>query len=191
MAGPPGLSCSGVGEPFVGAASGSRLADSWGLLPTGGRVLQGQRLRTRGQRSPAPDCAERTGDEGRLGAGHSPAGDRASGGRVESGVNPGPGRAKQIAARKTRSGPGPVADNESLLLGSVTQARLARGRSYRISTLPGHNGESKEWSHRSRPLRPRAQPGGAAPRKRGFRGGAWRGSRARHGGRPVAFLARG
>ena len=101
MAGPPGLPCSGGGGPFDGAASGSRLADPWGLLPKGGRVLQGQRQRTRGQRSPAPDCAERTGDEGRLGAGHSPAGDRASGGRVESGVNPGPGRAEQIAARKT------------------------------------------------------------------------------------------
>jgi hypothetical protein len=81
----PGLSCSGGGGPFVGAASGSRLADSWGLLPKGGRVLQGQRQRTRGQRPSAPDCAERTGDEGRLGAGHSPAGDRASGGRVETG----------------------------------------------------------------------------------------------------------
>ena len=166
MVGLPGLPCSGGGGPVVGAASGSRLVDSWGLSPKGGRVLQGQRQRTMGQRSPAPDCAERTGDEGRLGAGNSPAGDRASGGRVESGVNPGPGRAKQKAARKTRSGPGPVADNESLLLGSVTQARFARGRSYRTSTLLGHNGESKEWSHRSRPLRPRAQPGGAAPLRR-------------------------
>ena len=85
MVGPPGLLCSGCGGPFAGAASGSRLADSWGLSPKWGRALPGQRQRTRGQRPLAPDCAERTGDEGRLGAGHSPAGDRASGRRVETG----------------------------------------------------------------------------------------------------------
>ena len=64
MAGPPGLSCcSGGGGPFVGAASGYRLADACGYLPKGCRVLQGQMQRTRAQRSSAPDCAERTGDE--------------------------------------------------------------------------------------------------------------------------------
>ena len=94
-----------------------------------------------------------------------------------------------------------MTDNESLLLVPVAQARFARGRSYRISTLPGHNGESKEWSHRSRPLRLRAQPGGAAPRKRGASGGelggdrgpvtvgdqslSWRGGCGRNSQRPL------
>ena len=190
MAGPPGLSCSGGGGPFAGAASGSRLADSWGLSPKGGRVLPGQRQRTRGQRSSAPECAERTGDEGRLGAGNSPAGDRASGGRVESGLNPGPGRAERIAARKNRSGLGPVTDNESLLLVPVAQARFARWQElpYLDTTRKQRRKQGMEPPIEAPPTACSARGRGPAE-ARGFRGGAGRGSRARHGGRSVAFLA--
>ena len=192
MAGPPGLSCSGGGGPSDGADSGPRLADSRGLLPKGGRVLQGQRQRTRGQRSSAPDCAERTGDEGRLGAGHSSTGDRASGGRVESGVNPGPGRAERIAARKTRSGLGPVTDNESLLLGSVARARFARWQElpHLDTTRTQRRKQGMEPPVEAPPTACSARGRGPAE-ARGFRGGAWRGSRARHGGRSVVFLAGG
>ena len=192
MVGPPGLLCSGGGGPVAGAASGSRLADSWGLSPKGGRVRPGQRQRTRGQRPSAPDCAEQIGDEGRLGAGHSPAGDRASGGRVESGVNPGPGRAKRIAARKTRSGPGPVTDNESLLLVPVARARFARWQElpHLDTTRTQRRKQGIEPPVEAPPTACSARGRGPAE-ARGFRGGAWRGSRARHGGRSVAFLVGG
>ena len=59
MACPPGLSCSGGGGPFDGAASGSRLADSWGLLPKGAAFC-----RARGKERGAKDHRRRTARNG-------------------------------------------------------------------------------------------------------------------------------
>jgi hypothetical protein len=85
-----------------------------------------------------------------------------------------------------------VTDIESLLLGPVAQARFARG--YELPHL-----DTTRTQRRKQGMEPpvEAPPTACSARgrgpaeARGFRGEAWRGSRARHGGRSVAFLAGG
>ena len=95
MAGPPGLSYWERGGPLVGAASGFSPRQLLGPSAEGGPRFCGTQSAEGDQRSPAADCAEQTGAAENLGAGNLVSRKRASDGRVEDGINPGPGRDEQ------------------------------------------------------------------------------------------------
>ena len=85
-----------------------------------------------------------------------------------------------------------MTDNESLLLVPVAQARFARWQElpHLDTTRTQRRKQGMEPPVEAPPTACSARGRGPAE-ARGFRGGAWRGSRARHGGRSVAFLAGG